>query len=53
MQNGRCYHTLSILLRQVVLLVLSKIAKNLFSFFLFFFNSSFHVLDFGISEQFL
>jgi hypothetical protein len=33
------------------LLVLSKIANNLFSFF--FFYSSFHVPDSGVSEQFL
>jgi hypothetical protein len=39
-------------LRQAGLLVLSKIAKNLFSFFPFFY-SSFHVLDSSISEQFL
>jgi hypothetical protein len=34
-----------------LLVFLSKIAKNLFSFFLFY--PSFHVPDSGISEQFL
>jgi hypothetical protein len=38
-------------LRQTALLVLSKIAKNLFSFPLFY--PSFHVPDSDVSEQFL